>query len=518
MKILNTILSVVIAGSSMSQISLQPLDQNNVSAMITDAGFFFNKPGVNLPGYEVPAGSGLNTIYSGAFWFGGLDLSGQLKLAAPDIFGMTSDMWPGPLTETTANPVSPNPLGQTLWAVTQSEIDNHITNFNQPGYITPTSILNWPAHGDVSLGLSYFLAPFVDVNYDGVYDPSTGDHPCIKGDRAVYTIMNDKEDLHGSGGDPIGLEVHYMFYQFEANDYLDNTTFIDVNIYNRGTQGLFDFTTSFIMDGDLGGSTDDYVGCDSTRNLMYIYNADNYDEAVTGSQGYGVNPPAAGVVCLSHDMTSMVSFSNGASFPQGAPSNELESYHAMLGYYSDQSPILDDNNQSTKFQYSGNPNNSGEWSEYSVSNIPGDRRSVMSSQQYLLNYQDRIFMTYAVLYDRSGTNNLENVNGLLSTADLVQAFYDANLDDVCDPSVMSVDEINEIEFSLYPNPSTGAFSIDTELDVPFNLSVMDMSGRRIYSESNASSNTIVNLNAPAGVYFVNVSSDGISSTMKLIVE
>ena len=263
MKILNTILIAAIAGSSLSQVSTQSLDYNNVSAMVTDGGFFFNNPANNAPGYEVPSGSGLNTIYSGAFWFGGKDANGQLRLAAPDINGTTSDMWPGALSLGTALPVLPNPLGQTLWAVTKAEVDNHIANYNQPGYVVPSSILNWPANGDISLGLSYFLAPFVDVNFDNVYNPLDGDYPCIKGDKAIYTIMNDKQDLHGSGGAPIGLEVHYMFYQFETNDYLDNTTFIDVNIYNRGTQTLYDFKSSFVMDGDLGNATDDYIGCDT---------------------------------------------------------------------------------------------------------------------------------------------------------------------------------------------------------------------------------------------------------------
>src|SRR5699024_9232717 len=38
-------------------------------------------------------------------------------------------------------------------------------------------IYNWPAHGDVSRGQDYYLAPFYDNNKDGVYNPDDGDTP-----------------------------------------------------------------------------------------------------------------------------------------------------------------------------------------------------------------------------------------------------------------------------------------------------------------------------------------------------
>ena len=296
MKTITTLLSLGLVLGLNAQISLQGLNENAASAMITDGGFFFNNPGAGGPGYEIPSGSGAHTIYSGAFWFGGIDVNGQLKIAAPNFWGSNSDLWPGPLTLDLAGAVPPNTLGYSLWSVTKAEIDNHIANYNQTGYIAPASITQWPAHGDISLGLSYFLAPFVDVNFDGVYDPFVGDHPCIKGDRAVYTIMNDKEDLHGSGGDPIGIEVHFMFYQFNSTDFLNNTTFIDVDVYNRGTQTLNDFKVAFAYDGDLGNPSDDYFGCDSVTNMMYMYNGDAVDESSGGQVGYGANPPSAGIV------------------------------------------------------------------------------------------------------------------------------------------------------------------------------------------------------------------------------
>ena len=519
MKTITTLLSLGLVLGLNAQISLQGLNENVANAMITDGGFFFNNPGAGGPGYEIPSGSGAHTIYSGAFWFGGLDVNGQLKIAAPNFWGSNSDLWPGPLTLDLAGAVPPNPLGQTLWSVSLAEINYHIANFNQPGYIMPNGISNWPAHGDVSLGLSYYLAPFVDVNFDGFYDPSAGDYPCVKGDRAVYTIMNDKEDVHGSGGDPIGIEVHFMFYQFNSTDYLNNTTFIDVDVFNRGTQTIYDFKTSFAYDGDIGNPTDDYYGCDTVTNMMYMYNADAIDEDAGFANGYGANPPSAGIVCLSHDMESSMSFSNGAAFPYADPASAAQNWSIMNGTWADGSPIYDDLSQVTKYQYSGNPNNSGEWSEMDVLNSPGDRRAVMTVDDGILEYQGHKKFTFAVLYDRSGTTATENVNGLLAVANSAQTFFDTDLEGLCDISVMGLDEVASNEFEMYPNPTSGSFNINWSSKAPIDVVINDMTGRTVFREFNLSGGeTLITVDLPSGIYTVNVISDDGILTEKLIVE
>lgn len=518
MRLITLIFGLTATFTCFSQVSTSVLTFNNTKARITDGGFFFNDQLVNAPGYEVPLGSGTNIIYAGAFWFGGMDLNNQLKLAAPSMYGVSSDLWPGPITEGAAQAITPNPMGQTIWTVSQNDINNHMLSINQPGYMIPLSIVNWPANGDVSLGLSHFLAPFVDVDYDGVYNPANGDYPCIKGDKATYVIMNDTKQTHGSGGDPMGIEVHYMFYQFATNDYLDNTTFVDITVYNRGTQSIFDFKNSFMMDGDLGGPVDDFVGCDISRNIMYEYNSDADDASASGIQGYGLNPPAAGVVCLSHDMTSMITFNNGGVYPQSDPSTAAGSWNIMNGTWLDGSDVLDNNNQPTKFHYSGNPNNGAEWSELSQGNWGGDRRSIMSMDIGTLDPSEHVTISYAVLYDRSGVSMVDNVNGLLNTVDLVQAFYDTNLADECDPSVMSVNEVDEIEFDVYPNPSNGSFTIDTQINGAYDVSVLDMTGRKVYSKQNFNGKVTMDLNIPSGVYFVTINSDGMSLMKKLIIE
>lgn len=69
----------------------------------------------------------------------------------------------------------------------------HQNNRASSGYQPIEVIANWPAHGDVSKGQAYYLAPFVDNNNDGDYNPLDGDYPKIKGQQAIYYIYNDNK-------------------------------------------------------------------------------------------------------------------------------------------------------------------------------------------------------------------------------------------------------------------------------------------------------------------------------------
>ena len=191
--------SLVSIGQNSTQIN-----GNNVNAIVSDNGFFFNNLQTNYAGYEVPAGSNSHAIYTGSFWFAGEDINGQTKIAAQQFNGDGADYYPGAstryATDVSEIALSSAYFGQNIWTVTQDEIIDHIANYQSSTYTMPNDIANWPAHGDTSIGTNSgmlpFIAPFVDVNGNGEYDPLNGDYPCIKGDVTTYTIMNDGGGLH----------------------------------------------------------------------------------------------------------------------------------------------------------------------------------------------------------------------------------------------------------------------------------------------------------------------------------
>lgn len=324
---------------------------NNVSTLLQQGGLLHRNVGANNnAAYEVPKGGGKRAIYAGSLWMGGVDVNGQLKLAALT-FRTRNDFWPGPLTVTPGSGTyDPNvPVGDDVvrdygeanvdpdvcleydkfYTIRKGEVIRYNLFWecdNIPGtegceeVEAPTNdelnrIINWPAHGDITRGQDYYLAPFYDRDGDGVYNPANGDHPwyddilgrddiqcgidrriSLFGDETHWWVFNDKGNIHGeSGGDPIGMEIRAQAFAFATNDEVNSMTFYNYELINRGTQTLFSTYFAQYMDADLGNATDDYVGCDVSRGLGYCFNGDQVDESNGSNQGYGDNPPAIGV-------------------------------------------------------------------------------------------------------------------------------------------------------------------------------------------------------------------------------
>jgi len=349
------------AGCTVSTGSLI-LQFNNVRARIETGGILWTQRAALRGAYEVPKtidGSGPNVIYAGSLWMGGTDVNGQLKMAAVKFISEGPDFWAGPLSTFGGgagnyNPNAPQssvngltrPFGDA--EIIPEECNNYDRFFTidrgttqrfiawwscNSGLLTPEEceniqplspedlqkIIEWPAHGDVSLGQDYYLAPFYD-NPDesgyrnGVYDPITdGDYPwfdiegdiacgndrrvTLFGDETNWWVFNDKGNIHqASGGEPIGMEVRAQAFSFATNDEINDMTFYNYEMINRGTQTLLNTYFAQYVDADIGGAGDDYVGCDVSRGLGFTYNGTLVDDAaLNGEKTFGANPPAIGV-------------------------------------------------------------------------------------------------------------------------------------------------------------------------------------------------------------------------------
>jgi hypothetical protein len=75
------------------------LEVNNVKARINTGGdMWWDLPGGIGSQYFIPKGGTATSLFSGSLWIGGLDINGQLKLAAVRYRQIGNDYWPGPLT------------------------------------------------------------------------------------------------------------------------------------------------------------------------------------------------------------------------------------------------------------------------------------------------------------------------------------------------------------------------------------------------------------------------------------
>ncbi len=545
MKYLTLPLFLLIGCLSFGQFSTSILDYNNVSAILTDGGVLFNNAAISNAGYEIPKGSGQNVIYAASMWFGGTDVNGQLHLSG-STFQNGMDIFPGPYCtdyQYYSDPSYTAEYGSSIWSVSKDDIDNHLINWNQPGYTIPNSILNWPGNGNVSLTVADQLAPYVDVNSDGVYDPTAGDYPNIRGDYATYIIMNDGAQVHlGTGGDVIGIEVHLMVYQYATSDYLNDLTFINARVFNRGTITYQDFTTSLYADMDIGNPMDDFVGSDSVRNMMFAYNGDILDENNSGALGYGTAPPAVGIISLGGPLASSTYYTNGSAPGTADPNAAAEYWNYMNGLWADGQPFVfggtgypgssGSTTIPTSFMLSGDPLGQAplttpwHWTEMDTdggltSNLPGDRRGLMSMPQEFFGPDDQLCYDFAVVYGTGDTLSVASgIGALQNRADSVQAFFDAQNFNCQQVTLDIVDPENEMEVVVYPNPSHGSFAMTVSEELTdLKIVMTDMAGKKVLERFEPQGGTFDFVtNSEAGVYVITVTSSRGGVTHRVVID
>lgn len=434
------------------------LNGNSISALLYDEGRFFHDFPHNGWGYKI-AGEITPLIYSGGLWFGGTNQTGDLKLAS-QLYGIHREFYRGPFSTTgqymdTAYVYA---YESGIWTVEKSDIIYHIDNYNQPGYTAPEAILNWPGNGNPSIGVAVQLAPFVDVNNNGVYEPYEGDYPCIKGDVAAYQIMHEDREHMSSGGEKIGIEIHLMAYQIQASNYIDSTTFIDVMVINRGENLYEDFKTTFYLDPDIGFPEDDYIGSAPDKNLIYAYNGLPYDPG----QGTPIlnSITALGIVSLNKEVEYSGLFFRDDMAPStdyGSPSSPEDFWNYMNGKWRDGTEWTNGNGGyggGTPIQhfFDGNPYLGTGWTELDAdgngtSNQVGDRRFFITSKGEQFYPGDTLVYNYAIILNQQG-DHLENVQGLLNYADSIQQYFDNQIFTCSQQGTGIADVFEEVQENL----------------------------------------------------------------------
>lgn len=418
-----TLLIILFGSLAFAAMAQQPpishLTVNNINALFLGNGTCYleqeydsyNGEVKPCPAWEVPAGSGKETIFQHSLWFGGLDAYDTLHLAAQRFGTVGLDYWAGPLTTTDASIDLMTALKyHRVWNLTRADIDNFVAHQGEAGYVTPDDILTWPAHGEGNYAQN--LAPFVDTDGDGRYNPEAGDYPDIKGDQCLFFIFNDNFTYHTeTGGRNIGLEVHAMVYAFDAPDdeALNNTVFVNYKFFNRSANDYHDVYLGLWTDWDIGYTYDDYVGCDVQRNSCFAYNGLPIDGDGEPSS-YGDNPPVqvltvlAGPYSDTHERLGMTGFIyHDNSFANtGDPSTSDGYYNLLCSRWKTGDPLLyggDGYNHGTldlpcRYMFPGDsdPDNIGTngiqpegygtngvyWTEEQCGNTPEDRRGLAS--------------------------------------------------------------------------------------------------------------------------------------------
>ena len=459
---------------------LAELAANKINAQIPTGGdFFWNR---NYGKFVVPYTPGpfqeTSTIFAGALWLGGLDTGGNLKMAA-QTYGnsqVRTDFWPGPIDDNTLAVLDDGCENfERIWKTNRGDILQVKEDFEDNNMIDlpiPNSVQAWPAKGNPFFeGIMGFalpdqeLAPFFDRNSNGNFEPLNGDYPLVDPampnaipDEMTWTVFNDIQDIHSETyGLPIGAEIHFMAYAFNCsdNEVLNYTVFTRHKVFNKSGGDLSDFKMGFFLDADLGCFIDDFFGCDTILNTLYIYNSsnDDNDPQCTGIGTYGVDPPVQAITFLNHKMSNLTYFNNGGfnNPPIGTtdPAEAQDYYNYLTGKWRDGSPFTYGesgyNPSSTDYVnhvFPDPPSDPNGWSM--INNIQQpvyDRRTVMSAGPFDLPAGEQLTLDAAFSYHRQpGADHLENVDVALAEVPDVKGFYDDGLSGSCSQFLFCDDE------------------------------------------------------------------------------
>lgn len=216
-------------------------------------------------------GSGQSTyIYTETVHMGGIDAGGALHLSAQTYKQGRVNFTPGPVS---TDPMTMFHYGRS-WTVTRGMVDS----VSQGLYTTlPEAVENWPAHGRTQFGEAYYLAPFIDADNNGYYNPRGGDVPFIKGDITTLTLFNDYSGSDTSVANRLKVDGYMMFYMYDLPGIAGKTLYRNTVLTNRSTNHYSNTYLSLFNDADAGSPQDDLVGTDIERHAVYAYNSSALD-------------------------------------------------------------------------------------------------------------------------------------------------------------------------------------------------------------------------------------------------
>ena len=483
---------------------------NNVRARLTTGGdVWWDRSDAR---YVVPATGNVSSIFAGGVWLGGFDPGGNLKVAAQQYGNASgrSDFWPGPLDpESGTTDLEICNRWDRFWTVTSDDVELHLRLFQAaeegsgsygPDDI-PANIKGYPARGNQFFAeinefelpnTSQGLGSFFDENGNGLYEPLDGDYPIIEirgcddpqyADEMIFWIYNDAGGVHEeSMGDAIQMEVQVQAFAYSTNDELNDMTFQRYKLINRAIEDIDSTYFAMWVDADLGCYLDDYIGCDTTRELMYIYNADATDgQPGTQCQGvptYGTEIPVLGVdyfrgplkpifegdeivdtVLLG--MSSFTYFNNpGGNPPPGTtdPETAVEYYNYLSGTWKDGSPFTfgDDGYQDgdvIEYAFPGNPADPTEWSMCEASLPEYDRRTVQASGPFRLRPGAVNELIVGVPWVPNRPYPCPDMRRIFAADDLAQALFDNCFDITDGPDAPDVDwiELDQTVVAVFTN-------------------------------------------------------------------
>jgi hypothetical protein len=477
-----------------------------------------------------PRGTGLSIGgFGNAVWMSGYDGGGHLHVAAQTYRQDGNDYWPGPLSSGSIPvPYATSRDWAKVWKVNRTDIGAFKAMSGHTITNTPDMILTWPGKGNsyakgnlnAALDVTNDMAPFADLNGNGVYEPLLGEYPAIKGDQTLWWVFNDNGANHGqSNGLPLGVEVKAMSYGYNRGTLIDNVAYYDYEITNKSINNYSNFRFALHKNMDLGYYADDYIGFDSTFRLAVQYNG-TFDDGLTAgnpSGTYGTSMPVTGVTIVYQPGDMMGAYGAAGSYTIfngdfsviGNPTAPQEYDNYMRGKRRDGMPFTRDTGSIafgtgpiTNYMYDGDPGIPGQWTECGSGNATGDQSSVLSTLSFPLAAGETKHVVLALVVTDTSTNNhcgstALTFTGIKTVADTAWRTYYYGTTEVAQPTVRG-------GVSVYPNPANGVVNVSFASAMPKTLQLYNAMGQVVPVQwSTKGKEATANVRElPVGMYYI----------------
>ncbi len=531
------------------------LNVNNAQVRLNSSGSLFAANPYYHSDYLIPSNSECNPVYFATPWMAGLDSANSLHQFGFSVY-YDNSLLAGPIdTITGCADIVNNDYYKRVWRTDRLKIEEFKYYFQngsvQNGTYTPdTDIIEWPASGIANY--SRQLAPFVDVNGDGLYRPLIdGDYPLIKGDQMCYWIVNDKPNntfVNAYNGVPFGVEIHISAYAYtcpsitDSLQVLNNTTFYEYKVINRSNQNYHDVYFGNLHFFDYSAFNQAYIGCYPPYNYGFAYISPDTLTYPFSNSTCSKFPPMNAIVVLDGPLAqandSIDNNNNGVIDELGeknlmpifrtyyytqspkisTPQYASTFYRYLKGLWADTSPITVGNNGytgtvPTKLIFDGEPGGAG-WTEMSV---PGNqpvawKLFLQSCGPLNIAVGETIQYSFANVFTQDVTAPY-NLNSLYhknrDDVRRITDWYNQNTAPSCfDVNVNVGYEANNerSKLTIYPNPFKGSFTVQLLGNEPImEIKIYNVLGERVSSKliNQNIKEVIVNMNdLPQGVYIV----------------
>ena len=415
------------------------MDANNLDMAVTNHGSIAYDLLTGNPGLIYPKGSTNTVVFAGGLWIAGT-VSGDLRAAIGEY---SQEFVPGPMA------------GGTY-------------EFDRPDFRTYRIERDGTGYADY---LADAVPQGAPVNGQGA--------PLLYGDVTLWNVFNDADpSVHTNevGATlPIGLEVRQTVFGFNRAGPLGNAIFVQWKIYNKGTNTLENAYATAWCDPDLGGPTDDLVGCDTTLALGYCYNVSNMDAE------YGASPPSIGLTLLrgavvpgaggatdTLGLTSFVHYINGTD-----PVSVIQTHRMMRGLHRDGTAIHEFDDPLapvTTYELTGDPAAGTGWTDTN----PNDRRMMLSSGPFTMAPGDSQVIFTAIVVGQ-GSDRLSSISDLRNKVAIIRAFITTPEEplSVSAPAAVSVNEGQVVAFEVTSYDPDGTASL-TASGVPLGATFQDL--------------------------------------------